>query len=168
MAPARVPVRRAGNGQHPVPGWSGEFDWIGFVPFEELPSISNPRDGIIINANNKIVPDNFAHLIAVDWPPPYRAERIATVLGDTAGSHGVTASVILQQDIVASSADRVLPTLLANTPVEARAREAVARLRAWDRQMHRNAPESLRSDEHTSELPSPLRISYAVFCLRKK
>src|SRR3546814_4119602 len=75
--------------------------------------------------------------------PPYRAERIATVLGDTAGSHGVTDSVILQQDIVASSADRVLPTLLANTPVEARAREAVARLRAWDRQMHRNAPEPL-------------------------
>src|SRR3546814_17814178 len=93
MAPARVPVRRAGNGQHPVPGWSGEFDWIGFVPFEELPSISNPRDGLIINANNKIVPDNFAHLIAVDWPPPYRAERIATVPGDTAGSHGVTDSV---------------------------------------------------------------------------
>src|SRR3546814_1084709 len=49
MAPARVPVRRAGNGQHPVPGWSGEFDWIGFVPFEELPFLSNPRDGLISN-----------------------------------------------------------------------------------------------------------------------
>jgi penicillin amidase len=143
MAPARVPVRRAGNGQYPVPGWSGEFDWIGFVPFEELPSVSNPRDGLIINANNKIVPDNFPHLIAVDWPPPYRAERIATVLGDSAGRHGVTDSVILQHDIVASAAERILPRLLANTPVEVRAREAVVRLRAWDRQMHRNAPEPL-------------------------
>src|SRR3546814_14848893 len=98
-APARVPVRRSGNGQHPVPGWSGEFDWIGFVPFEELPASSNPRSALIINANNKIVPDDFAHLIAVDWPPPYRAERIAAVLGDSAGSHAVTDSVILQQDI---------------------------------------------------------------------
>lgn len=142
-APARVPVRRSGNGQHPVPGWSGEFDWIGFVPFEELPALSNPRDGLIINANNKIVPDGFAHLIAVDWPPPYRAERIAAVLGDTAGRHSVTDSVLLQQDIVANAADRVLTRLLAIDPVEVRAREAINRLRAWDRQMHRNAPEPL-------------------------
>jgi len=143
LAPARVPVRRSGNGQHPVPGWSGEFDWIGFVPFEELPSSTNPRNDLIINANNKIVPDNFAHLIAVDWPPPYRAERIEAVLGDSAGNHGVTDSVILQQDIMANAADRILAKLLANTPVEVRAREAVSRLRAWDRQMHRNAPEPL-------------------------
>src|SRR3546814_1274860 len=127
MAPARRPVRRAGNGQLPVRGWGGYFDLIGFVPFEELPSISNPRDVRIINANNKTVPDNFAHLIAVDWPPPYRAARTATVLGDTAGSHGVTDPLILQQHIVASSADRVLPTQLANMPAQAGARAAVAR-----------------------------------------
>src|SRR3546814_11703084 len=81
--------------------------------------------------------------MAVDWPPPYRAGRIAAVLGDSAGSHDVTDSVILQQDIVASAAERILSTLLATTPVEVRAREAVSRLRAWDRQMHRNAPEPL-------------------------
>jgi len=142
-APARVPVRRGGEGQYPLPGWSGEFDWIGFVPFEELPAANNPRSGLIINANNKIVPDNFPHLIAVDWPPPYRAERIRTMLADTAGNHSVTESAILQQDIVANAADRILPKLLAISPTEARAREAVARLRTWDRQMHRNAPEPL-------------------------
>src|SRR3546814_6178896 len=30
------------------------------------------------------------------------------------------------------------------------------------------SPESLRSEEHTSELQSLMRISYAVFCLKKK
>ena len=143
MAPARVPVRRAGNGQHPVPGWSGEFDWIGFVPFEELPSRDNPRRGVIINANNKIVPDNFPHLIAVDWPPPYRAERIGTVLAGAAGNHSVTDSVVLQQDIVANSAGSILPRLLSVPPVSERGRQAVALLRSWDRQMHRNATEPL-------------------------
>src|SRR3546814_10583091 len=29
-------------------------------------------------------------------------------------------------------------------------------------------PKSLRSEEHTSELQSLMRISYAVFCLKKK
>src|SRR3546814_8189183 len=32
----------------------------------------------------------------------------------------------------------------------------------------RNAPNSFRSEEHTSELQSLMRISYAVFCLKKK
>src|SRR3546814_3226111 len=30
------------------------------------------------------------------------------------------------------------------------------------------APEAMRSEEHTSELQSLMRISYAVFCLKKK
>src|SRR3546814_9447289 len=32
----------------------------------------------------------------------------------------------------------------------------------------RNLPELQRSEEHTSELQSLMRISYAVFCLKKK
>src|SRR3546814_6387856 len=32
----------------------------------------------------------------------------------------------------------------------------------------RHAPELARSEEHTSELQSLMRISYAVFCLKKK
>src|SRR3546814_4896574 len=32
----------------------------------------------------------------------------------------------------------------------------------------RQRPECLRSEEHTSELQSLMRISYAVFCLKKK
>src|SRR3546814_6609807 len=32
----------------------------------------------------------------------------------------------------------------------------------------RNATAGARSEEHTSELPSLMRISYAVFCLKKK
>ncbi len=143
IAPARVPIRRAGNGQHPVPGWDGAFDWIGFVPFEELPVSVNPRSGVLINANNKIVPDSYPHLIAVDWPAPYRAERIEAALNVAGGSHSVGDSVILQQDIVASGMKRILPRLLAMEPGKQRAREALTMIRSWDLRMHRNAPEPL-------------------------
>src|SRR3546814_5009747 len=37
-----------------------------------------------------------------------------------------------------------------------------------DPQRHRHAQENPRSEEHTSELQSLMRISYAVFCLKKK
>ncbi len=142
-APARVPVRRAGNGQHPVPGWNGAFDWISLVPFEELPSVINPRSDLLINANNRIVPDSYPHLIAVDWPAPYRAERLAAVLDGKEGTHTVADSVILQQDIVANGAKRILPRLLSVPAGDERSAAAVSMLRAWDYRMHRNAPEPL-------------------------
>src|SRR3546814_359803 len=37
-----------------------------------------------------------------------------------------------------------------------------------DRRPHRDVEPSTRSEEHTSELQSLMRISYAVFCLKKK
>src|SRR3546814_3225545 len=37
-----------------------------------------------------------------------------------------------------------------------------------DRLAGRRIPDLLRSEEHTSELQSLMRISYAVFCLKKK
>ena len=40
------PIRRAGDGTIPVPGWTAEHEWDGFVPFEELPSAVDPATGI--------------------------------------------------------------------------------------------------------------------------
>jgi penicillin G amidase len=56
IAPARVPVRRSGRGRHPVPGWTGAFDWTGFIPFDALPQTYNPAAGQIVNANHRVVP----------------------------------------------------------------------------------------------------------------
>src|SRR3546814_6508881 len=42
---------------------------------------------------------------------------------------------------------------------------AIERGRAWARQ---KGLANVRSEEHTSELQSLMRISYAVFCLKKK
>src|SRR3546814_6808554 len=49
-------------------------------------------------------------------------------------------------------------------------RDFGAMLAELEPQIHRVAPGQLqsRSEEHTSELQSLMRISYAVFCLKKK
>src|SRR3546814_964744 len=44
-------------------------------------------------------------------------------------------------------------------------RDALHRLR---RRVEEGNGEAIRSEEHTSELQSLMRISYAVFCLKKK
>src|SRR3546814_8710228 len=40
--------------------------------------------------------------------------------------------------------------------------------REWRQRGTRMEPSAIRSEEHTSELQSLMRISYAVFCLTKK
>src|SRR3546814_7763314 len=45
-------------------------------------------------------------------------------------------------------------------------REGVTQIRPP--RLDRHQPQPLRSEEHTSELQSLMRISYAVFCLQKK
>ncbi|HEY2609617.1 MAG TPA: penicillin acylase family protein, partial [Reyranella sp.] len=72
VSPAHVPIRRKGDGSMPVPGWTSDFDWAGFVPFDELPRIYNPPSGIIVNANARVVPDDYRHFITRDWGEPYR------------------------------------------------------------------------------------------------
>ncbi len=75
-----VPIRKKGNGRLPVPGWSGEYEWNGEIPFEEMPHALNPEQGFIVTANNKIVPDDFPHYLGSVWMNGYRAERITQLV----------------------------------------------------------------------------------------
>ena len=72
ISPARVPIRRKGDGSMPVPGWTSEYDWAGFVPFDEPPRVYNPVGGVIVNANGRLVPSDYRHFISRDWAEPYR------------------------------------------------------------------------------------------------
>lgn len=80
--PGRIPIRAKGQGVLPVPGWTGEYEWVGEIPFEQLPSLFNPGRGVIVTANNRIVPDRYPYLISADWDPGFRARRIEAMLAD--------------------------------------------------------------------------------------
>ncbi len=49
---ASVPIRMQGDGTLPVPGWDGKSEWVGYVPFEELPYDYNPAKGYLGAFNN--------------------------------------------------------------------------------------------------------------------
>ena len=51
---ATIPVRSRGDGLLPVPGWTGDYEWQGYVPFENRPHMINPAKGYFATANNKI------------------------------------------------------------------------------------------------------------------
>lgn len=78
--PGLVPVRPTSNGLLPVPGWTGEHEWEGWIPYEELPAMFNPDEGYIVTANNAVVDEDYPHLISLYWADGDRAERIRQIL----------------------------------------------------------------------------------------
>ena len=72
----KVPLRDQLNAWVPVPGWDKKYDWNGYVPFDELPRIKNPKNGFIVTANNKIPDEDYPFYLSLDSAPEYRARRI--------------------------------------------------------------------------------------------
>ena len=141
IAPGRVPIRAQGDGRWPVPGWTGEFDWQGTIPFEQLPRAVDPPDDAFVNANNRIVTADYPYLLTADWEPTQRARRIVEVLaGD---DHDLAGFARLQEDQLSLLARDLLPRMLEAEPQSEAAASAAARLRSWDTVMRSDAAEPL-------------------------
>jgi penicillin amidase len=141
--PGLVPLRPRGRGLEPVDGASGADDWTGTVPFDALPTVHNPPDGMIVNANNPVVGPDFPYWIGSDASETWRAQRIIDVLGD-AGARTIDDMTALQADTVALDARQVLPLMLAaGTGGDARLAETQNLLAHWDARMDRDRPEPL-------------------------
>ena len=72
----RIPVRSMTNAWLPVPGWTGDHEWQGHVPFDELPRSLNPDTGYIATANNRPVSPDYPYYIAIDFTPEFRCKRV--------------------------------------------------------------------------------------------
>jgi penicillin amidase len=134
-APGRIPVRASGDGSAPADGWSGAGEWTGWIPFDELPHLYDPPSHVIVTANHRPEPPGYAHHLGLEWPEPYRAQRIIDLLSAAESSHRLTPDDFarIQADTLSLHAKAVLPLLLAHAqPATPTDREAVARLRRWD------------------------------------
>ena len=141
LSPGRVPIRRDGDGWLPSAGWTGEGDWTGFVPYGALPRAFNPPSGLVVHANQRIVPADHSVFLARHWPPPYRAERIRAHLEQVA-PRTVATEAALQHDELSGAAAALVPLFLALAEparMDGNAKRAVSLLRDWDRRMARAA-----------------------------
>jgi penicillin amidase len=78
--PGKVPIRAKGDGRVPVPGWTGDYEWTGYIPFEELPHMYNPPQGYVVTANNRVTDDNYPYFISRDYAIADRAQRITELI----------------------------------------------------------------------------------------
>lgn len=127
----RYPIRRAGDGTTPVPGWTAEHEWDGWIDFDDLPWDLDPSAGFLATANNRIHDEDYPHLIGLDWTPPSRIRRIAELLG-AEGRHTPETFAAMQADTVSIPARTMAGVLAGVAPADERQRIAVGLLDGWD------------------------------------
>lgn len=122
------------NDGYPVPGWTDDYEWTGYVPFEQLPFSFNPPEGYIVTANNAVVDDPEGSLITRDWDYGYRAQRIVDLIDQTEKPFTAVDMRNIQADSRNLNAETLLPPLLALDLADARLAAARSLFEGWDLQ----------------------------------
>ncbi|RYJ02820.1 MAG: penicillin acylase family protein, partial [Acetobacteraceae bacterium] len=131
---ATMPRRPRANGWLPVPGWTGEHEWEGWIPFEAMPRVIDPPGGVIVTANNRVVADDHPDYLCTDCHPPYRAQRIAALI--ELGASGTAAgAAVIHADVLSPHAALLRERLAALPEPTGPAAALRDMLLAWDGQM---------------------------------
>ena len=122
-----VPIRKKGDGNLPVPGYSSEYGWDGYISFDKLPKVINPEEGFIATANTETYKTDY-HTSNV-WAQPYRKARIDEVLK---AKNDLTVDDMknLQMDTKNLYAQEFLKDLLKNTSVSNK--DVYNKLNSWN------------------------------------
>lgn len=137
VAAGRVPVRKAlnANSMMPAPGWDGDYDWAGFLPFKELPQVKNPPEGFIATANGRITPEGYNHFITGHWQESYRQDRIREFLRTDSKITKESAAGVMR-DTYSAAAKKQLAALLPGLETMGAAssgeKAAIEILKQWD------------------------------------
>ncbi len=138
QATGRIPIRAKGDGLLPVPGWTGEYEWTGYVPYEEMPRRLDPPEGFIVTANNAVVDPAYPYFLAAVWDYGDRAQRITDLLR-AKDRLSIEDMAAIQNDTFSLAAQAITPYVLQVSFTDPLARQAQDLLRAWD---FRATPES--------------------------
>jgi penicillin G amidase len=127
----RVPNRRGGCPDLPKPGWTGEYEWEGLVPYDEMPGARDPQCGYLISANNRIAGDDYPHHITSDYLDGYRARRIEELIVSVP-EHDLDSFEAMQTDDFSIPGTETVHRLARLRPRDQREVAAIERLKSWD------------------------------------
>jgi penicillin G amidase len=129
-----VPIRADGNdGSIPRRGDDPAGEWVGAVPFEELPHAFNPTSSRIVTANDRLVGDDYPHFMSREWMNGYRGQRIRELV-DSIEQHSVGDQVRIQTDVHSIPGARMRDLLAREQPQPAtdEGRQVLGYLLEWD------------------------------------
>jgi penicillin amidase len=135
---AGIPIRKRDLPFGVLPGQTDEYDWKGYVPFEELPYQYNPVCGYVASANNRTVSSSYPYHIGMWYDLPARYDRITELLSSNR-LLSIEDFMTIQLDQKSKMAEKYLPSVLeilkSDTGMNAMENEAFEILKKWDYNM---------------------------------
>jgi penicillin amidase len=131
QTPGRIPIRANGDGLIPVPGWTDEYEWLGYIPFEELPHSFNPPRGYLITANNAIIGPEYEYSISKSWDMGYRAQRIQDLIEDDERLN-IEDMQLFQGDNFDPMGQLLVPIMTQLSFADEKTADLIASLEGWD------------------------------------
>jgi penicillin amidase len=139
-AAGKLPKRHGFAGDVPVDGSSGDFEWDGFIPFDQLPSAFNPPDGMIASANQNPFPPDYPYPVNGNFAPPHRVRQIRSLLSARTGWRAAD-MLAVQTDVYSAFsqflAARVVAAYDSRQAKNPALDPAVALLRTWNGRMEK-------------------------------
>ena len=139
-ATGRLPIRKNYNGDLPADGSSGDFEWDGFIPFDQLPASYNPARGWIATANQNPFPENYPYRVNGEFGAPYRSMEIRDRI-TSRGGWKPEDMLAVQKDVYSSFANHLAHQIVTAydhlKPAAPELGEAVAVLRTFNGQMEK-------------------------------
>jgi len=131
----KVPIRN-GAPYLPLDGSSGEFEWQGYIPHDDLPRVLNPEEHFIATANARPVDTSYPYYIGYFFDIGYRIRRIKDLL---MSKEKLTLDDVraIQADNYVLVAERLKAQLMAAVEAEKarlpeRTRKAAKLVEEWD------------------------------------
>ena len=140
---AHVPLRKKGHGEVPVPGETEDYEWTGYIPFEELPQAFNPESGLIVTANARVTGPNYKAYITDHWEEPYRTARIYDLLH---GKQGLRPEDMLRVQADTYSyphvfiAEQLVAASNTAPPKDERTKKLIQQAKDWNGMADANSP----------------------------
>ncbi|WP_353201384.1 penicillin acylase family protein [Polynucleobacter sp.] len=114
VAPKRT-LNQGLYGVAPAIGWERQYDWTAYIPFDQLPSSSNPEQGWLATANQKIIASNNPNPLTGDWDLPTRYDRIVDLI-KSKSSHNLESMKAMQADTLSLGATPLLELFKSSKP----------------------------------------------------
>jgi len=137
----RLPRRFGFLGDLPLEGHTGQYEWDGFIPFDELPSYLNPASGHLVSANHNPFRDDTRWTVSGFFAPADRQRQIAARLSSQPSGWQPEAMLRIQTDVYSSFshylARAALAALAARQTEAGWAAEARSLLDGWNGQMNK-------------------------------
>jgi penicillin amidase len=130
----KVPIRSSGDGRLPARGWTGEGEWIGFVPFDEMPHALNPAQGFIASCNHRIAPEGYPYHLGACYLNGWRARRVVEWIEEK-GRLSAEDCRTLQNDVLCLPGLELVRRLEGLSSDDPDVRLALGVLRSWDGRM---------------------------------